>query len=153
MTNLCGSRFVPNYATLTHDLRGPTKKDVSWCWREKHDECLEPLKTVLSQSMTLTNLNPKLITKIYVDASPVGICAVLIQRDSSSNPSQVVHFASRALTPTEQRYSQTQSEALTVAWSCEHLCVCIRGTICDLHRLQAAHFNVLISESSAICPY
>lgn len=30
------------------------------------------------------------------------------------------HMEARALTPVEQRYSQTEREALTIVWSCEH---------------------------------
>ncbi len=52
-------------------------------------------------------------TEIYTDASPVGISAVLSQNG------RIVQFASRALSAVEQRYSQTEREALAITWACE----------------------------------
>ena len=53
----------------------------------------------------------KLPTELIVDASPFGLGAVLTQRTTDSE-FQVVEYASRALSDTESRYSQTQREAL-----------------------------------------
>ena len=41
MTNFCGAEFIPNYATLTHELRQLTKKNTQWSWTERHTECLK----------------------------------------------------------------------------------------------------------------
>ena len=56
-------------------------------------------------------------TKIITDASPVGLGAVLVQEQNSACTS--VCYASRSLTGSEQRYSQTEKEALGVVWACE----------------------------------
>ena len=52
------------------------------------------------------------------DASSYGIGAILLQRqlDGSVKP---VSYASRSLTPTEQKYAQIEMEALGVTWACE----------------------------------
>ncbi len=65
---------------------------------------------------------------LITDASPVGLSGILTQDD------RVVAYASRALTPTESRYSQTEREALGIVWSCEHFNIYLRG---------APHFTVI----------
>ena len=58
--------------------------------------------------------------EVIVDASPVGLGAILAQY-------RVIAFASRALTDTELRYSQTEPEALAIVWACEHFDIYLRG--------------------------
>lgn len=53
---------------------------------------------------------------MIVDASPVGLGAVLIQQ--VDNEKQVVAYASRCLTDVERRYSQAEKEALGLVWAC-----------------------------------
>ena len=57
-------------------------------------------------------------TYVIVDAGPVGLGAIIAQEqvDKSIRP---VAYASRSLSKTEQRYSQTEKEALAVVWACE----------------------------------
>ena len=56
-----------------------------------------------------------------VDASPVGLAALLVQEK------RVVVYGSRALSDVETRYSQTEREALAVVWACEHFDIFING--------------------------
>ncbi|XP_048249112.1 uncharacterized protein K02A2.6-like [Haliotis rufescens] len=128
MMNFCGARHVPNYATLTYELRKLTRKDAQWDWTEKHQTALDNLKSELCKATTLSFFDPQKHTELYVDASPVGLCAVLTQPDSDGKP-KVIQFASRSLTPTEQRYSQTEREALAVTWSCEHFYIYVFGSV------------------------
>uniref|UniRef100_A0ABM0MTM2 Uncharacterized protein K02A2.6-like n=1 Tax=Saccoglossus kowalevskii TaxID=10224 RepID=A0ABM0MTM2_SACKO len=58
-------------------------------------------------------------TEVLVDASPVGLGAILTQRDSTGSVA-VISLASRSLTPVEQRYSQVEREALAVTWGVLH---------------------------------
>jgi hypothetical protein len=55
---------------------------------------------------------------VVVDASPVGLGAILVQHDEQGIL-KVIAFASRALTVVEQRYCQTEREALACVWACE----------------------------------
>ena len=56
---------------------------------------------------------PDAETKIIVDASPIGLGAILSQKQKIGEFRLVV-YASKALNTTEQRYSQTERESLAV---------------------------------------
>lgn len=59
-------------------------------------------------------------TEVIVDASPVGLGAVLGQYNTQK-PSErkIVCFATRLLTAAEKRYSQCEKEACAAVWGCE----------------------------------
>ena len=59
-------------------------------------------------------------TSVVVDASPVGISAVLSQNTPGQNDHKIIPCASRALTDLEKKYSQTEKEAIAIVWSVEH---------------------------------
>ena len=52
---------------------------------------------------------------------------MLTQKDSNNNIT-VIAYASRALTPVEQRYSQIEREALAIIWATEHFHLYFYGT-------------------------
>ena len=67
-------------------------------------------------------------TFITVDASPVGLSAMLSQRSKGRDDvEKVISYASRALTDTEMRYSQTEKEALAIAWRVERFHLYVYG--------------------------
>uniref|UniRef100_A0AAY5KA75 Gypsy retrotransposon integrase-like protein 1 n=1 Tax=Esox lucius TaxID=8010 RepID=A0AAY5KA75_ESOLU len=65
---------------------------------------------------------------LLVDASPVGLGAILSQPDADSSSNKVIAYASRALKAVEQRYSQTESKALAIIWACEHFHLYLYGS-------------------------
>ena len=67
-------------------------------------------------------------TQILADASPVGLSASLAQRNPKTNKSHIVAYASRSLTDTESRYSQTEKEALAIVWGSEHFHIYVYAT-------------------------
>ena len=70
---------------------------------------------------------PEKSTEIPVVASPVGLAAILTQVDQNTEEKHVITYASRSLRATEQRYSQTELEALAIVWACEHLHLYVYG--------------------------
>lgn len=72
-------------------------------------------KKIQSDKTTVVYFDPNIPTEVIVDASPVGLGAVLTQCDI------VIFYSRRALTTVESRYSQTERGALAVVWVCEHL--------------------------------
>uniref|UniRef100_H3A6Z3 Gypsy retrotransposon integrase-like protein 1 n=1 Tax=Latimeria chalumnae TaxID=7897 RepID=H3A6Z3_LATCH len=122
MINFC-CRFIPQYATLTQPLRELTKE-----WSAKHEEALTKLQETLLCPPVLAYFDSDRETEILVDASPVGLTAILAQKDQDTQLQHIIAFASRALTPIEQCYLQTEREALAVVWACEHFHICVCGT-------------------------
>ena len=116
------ARFIPGYATKTEPLRRLTKKDVPWKWTRREAEAFEDLKQALSVTPVMAYFDPARDTKIIVDASPVGIGAILTQNN------RVISYASRSLTPAEQRYSQTDREFLAVVYGVEHFHLYLYGS-------------------------
>ena len=151
MTNYCGSRFIHGYSTLTHSLFELTKKNSQWKWTQQHEVAFQALKNALTEAPVLAYFNPLLSTELHVDASPVGLCAILMQIDKDGTK-RTVQYASRVLTPVEQRYSQMEHKALTVVWACEHLYIYIMGsavTIYTDHKLLIPIFNNQLSKTTA----
>ena len=66
-------------------------------------------------------------TQVLVDASPVGLSTILAQRKPETSRSKIIAYASRALTDTEARYSQTEKEALAIVWGVEHFHIYLYG--------------------------
>ena len=125
MANFC-SRFIPEYATITEPLRKLTHKSSVWEWTEKQEKSLKQIREALTNAPTLAYFNENHETEIFVDASPVGLGAILTQK-SRNGERHTIAYGSRALTAVESRYSQTEREALAVVWACEHFNIYIYG--------------------------
>ena len=115
------SRFVQNFATISEPLRRLTKKDVTWSWDDEQQNSFEQLKAAISNRPVMAYYDPTKPTDVIVDASPVGLGAILGQEG------HVVAYASRTLSDVETRYSQTEREALAVVWGMEHFDMYLRG--------------------------
>lgn len=110
-------KFIPNVATITEPLRNLTKTGVKFEWGDTQRNSFKQLKEMLSDNTSLGYYNMKDRTQIIADASPVGLGAVLIQFDA--NGPRVISYASRSLSETEQKYAQTEKEALALVWAVE----------------------------------
>ena len=53
--------------------------------------------------------------------------------DSRTGVKRVIAYASRSLSDTEQRYTQTEREALAVVWACEHFHLYVYGKPVDIY--------------------
>lgn len=127
MTNYC-ARFIPNYSTVAEPLRRLTKQNVNWEWTGSQEQAFLRLKELLTSKQTIAYFDPTADSRIFVDASPVGLGAILAQQKAPNGGYRVIAYASRSLTPVEQRYSQTEREALSIVWACEHFHLYIFGS-------------------------
>ena len=82
-------------------------------------QAFSALKAELAKATILAYFDKEAPTQVIADASPVGLGAVLVQTQKGM-PIPVCSV-SRSLTDCEQRYSQTESEALGLVWACESL--------------------------------
>lgn len=126
LANYC-SRFIPNFATVVEPLRELTKKHVRWQWTETHEQALNLLKKSLtSEAMGYFRKDWK--TEIIVDASPVGLAAVMAQYNPDDRDDRkVIMYVSRALSDVEKRYAQIEKEALALVWAVERLHLYLYG--------------------------
>ncbi|KAK3092068.1 hypothetical protein FSP39_024885 [Pinctada imbricata] len=115
LVNFC-AKFIPDLATINEPLRNLTKKGVPFKWGKEQQKSFNLLKDHLSKADTLGYFDKNAPTQIITDASPVGLGAVLVQKQGHEY--RVISYASRSLDETERRYSQTEKEALAIVWAC-----------------------------------
>ena len=146
------SRFIPRLATVSEPLRQVTKDSAPWKWGKKQDSALKQIKDLITEHCTTAYYNVDAQTEVVVDASPVGLCAMLVQHDKTTGASSLVALASRSLTDVEQRYSQTEREASAVTWGCLHFHLYLYGskfTIVTDHKPLVPLYNKVHSKPSA----
>ena len=126
LSNYC-SKFIQNYSTLTAPLRELTVKNTKFEWKPVHKKAFEAIKQAIQKDCIMHYYNPKQRTVLTVDASPVGLGAILSNVDAQGNIHNLA-YASRSLSKVEQKYSQTEREALAVVWGCEKFHLYLVGT-------------------------
>ena len=109
----CLGKFIPNLSSKTSELRKLLEADIDWNWTQEHSKEFKELQQLLTKSPTPKYLDPNLPIKVSVDARKSGLGAVLLHWCP-------VAYASRALTKTEQNYSQIEKETLAVVYGTEH---------------------------------
>ena len=145
MTNYV-SRFIRDYADIVAPLRDLTHKGVEFKWEDDHQAALERLKCSLTSDEVTAYFDPSKKSILLVDASPVGLGAVLTQGG------RVISYASKALSSVERRYSQIEREALAIAWGCHHFRMYLLGShfkIVTDHKPLLSIFNSPTSQASA----
>lgn len=110
-------RFLPQYSTTTAPLRELLKKDVPWVWTHACSAAIQQLKAQLTSPPVLAHFDLSSPTILTCDASNIAVGAVLSQLHRGTE--RPIAFASRALSPAEQKYSVGEREALACVWACE----------------------------------
>lgn len=98
---------------------------MAWNWDEAEKDAFHRLCDALSSDCVVAHYKQSADTLLKVDASPVGLRAILLQDDNGTV--QPVAYASRTLTDVESRYSQTEKEALAIMWACERFHIYLYG--------------------------
>ncbi len=97
----------------TESLRGLTRDDVAWQWRDEHQHAFDKLKTMLTKTPLLRYYDVNLPVTLSVYTSKNGLGAVLLQEDKP------IAYTSLALTETEQCYVQIKKEMLAIVFGVE----------------------------------
>ena len=108
-------RFSAVLSELSEPLRRLCKSGVEWAWESEQQNAFEAIKQVITTLPVLTYFDKTKKHTIQCDASKKGLGAVLLQE------SRPVMYMSRALTETEQRYSNTERELLAIVFALERL--------------------------------
>ena len=88
-------------------------ENTPWKWTEDHECLFQTLKTSLTSNTELTIPNTKHPFFITVDASLIGLGAVLFQLNEQ-NQMKVISYNSRILNPQEQKLSTLERELLGI---------------------------------------
>ncbi|KAL7851862.1 hypothetical protein SRHO_G00176470 [Serrasalmus rhombeus] len=104
MATYC-SRFIKDFASISAPLRELTKKGTPWHWGPEQAKALQTLKDSLTNETIMSYFDPDKQTELLVDASPVGLGAILYQLGKD----------------------ETEREALAIVWSCEHFHLYLYG--------------------------
>ena len=118
MVNQLG-KFSNKLADITVPLRPLLSIKNDWVWGQEQDRAFQSVKDEICSPTVLAQYNPSFETKIRADSSKDGYGAVLLQRKSADDDFRPVYFASKALSPTEQRYSIIEKEAGAIVFACQ----------------------------------
>ena len=88
------AQSIKDFATITEPLRRLTCKDTQVKWTEEHQESYETLKAALTASPVMSYFDITKETQALVDASPVGLYAILAQRKPRTSKSNIIAYAS-----------------------------------------------------------
>lgn len=105
--------FVPNASALLAPLYDLLKKGAKWDWSVERNQAFETIKKSLASDTVLAHFDPKAKIILSVDASPIGLAAILSQI-GDDNIEKPISYASRTLTSAEKKYSQIQKEATAI---------------------------------------
>ena len=131
------SKFLSNLSELCQPLRKLTHKDVEWQWTQEQEDAFQSLKMAVTQAAVLKYFNPQAQTEGQGEASQNDLGFVLMQEG------QPVTYASRALTPAEQRYSQNwERTSGSSFWARTQLSLHVWKTSDFVDRPQTSNINL-----------
>ena len=108
-------RYSARLTELSVPLREILKTDHGWMWESSQQNSFEQIKAEITSAPVLAYYDPNAMHIIQTDASSKGVGAVLLQEG------RPITYVSRALTPTEQNYSNIERELLSVVFGLERL--------------------------------
>lgn len=109
--------FIKNCAGKSAPLSRLLQKDVKFVWTEREQNAFDLLKKCLTEAPVLVcpDFNQKF--EIHVDASLIGVGAVLIQRKNRKE--RVVAYASKTLNRQQRNWSTTERELYAIVFGIE----------------------------------
>ena len=87
------SKYIANYAAVSAPLCELTKKSTHFQWTADHQHVFNKLKNALTTAPVMAYFDTNKEIIITVDASPVGISAILAQEGLDGNDCRVVAYA------------------------------------------------------------
>ena len=119
--------FIPRFSELVAPLRQLARTKGKFVWEEIHEKSFQELKSALAKDCLNNSYDETRETYLYCDAgkythdksSPGGFSAILVQIDPKTKRPLVIHYASRAISQTESKWSQVELEARAIRFGCE----------------------------------
>ena len=121
-------RFIRNYSSVAAPLTALTSSKVPFQWSPSTDKAFHTLKTRFTSAPILQMPDPNRQLVVEVDASDVGVGAVLSQRSATDHKLHPCAFFSRRLSPAERNYDIGNRELLAVKMALEEWRHWLEGT-------------------------
>ena len=109
------NRFIPNLTKIRAPLRPLLSKINEWKWGKEQEQAFQTIRKEIKHTTEIEHFRKNQPLRIICDTSKEGLGAVLQQK--SEEGWQATHFASRFLTPFEQKDSINELELLAVVWA------------------------------------
>lgn len=107
-------KFIRNFSSVAAPLHNLTSPKLPFRWNDEAEEAILRLKKAFTSAPILTIPDPSLQFVVEVDASDVGVGAVLSQRSSTDNKLHPCAFLSRKLSSAERNYDIGNRELLAI---------------------------------------
>jgi hypothetical protein len=109
-------KFIRNFSTVAVPLTALLNQTQKFVWKPNCQDAFERLKAVLHNAPILRSPDYTKVFKVFVDASDVGIGAVLMQEGEN----QILHpivYMSKKLDKCQKNYSTIEKECLALVWA------------------------------------
>ncbi|KAK2725573.1 hypothetical protein QYM36_000166 [Artemia franciscana] len=106
------SRYIPSLSSRNKTLRD-LLQEVQFEWKPHHEECFSAIKRSITDNLAFFDHSSRTVD-LKVDASKHGLGAEI------STNGNICGYASRALSKTEQNYSQLEKEMYAIVYGLKH---------------------------------
>ena len=115
------SNYIQDYATITALLHELTKKNVKFKWTYQHQQALETLTQALTSAPVMAYFDITKETLVTIDASPVGISAILGQHVKETDDYRVVAYAQSCINGSKTPLFTDRTGSFSYCLGCEAL--------------------------------
>ena len=106
-------KFCKNFSGIAEPLTNLLKKSTKFKWNDKYQDAFDRLKAILKSAPVLLAPDFDKCFKLAVDASDVGIGAVLFQEDNNGIDHPVCYF-SKKLNKHQKNYSTIEKKCFAL---------------------------------------
>ena len=141
--------FIPNYAGIVApltDLTKGTKTGPLTEWNDAHQQAFDAIRKCLATKPVMRSPERNRRFEVYSDASTIAVGGVLQQRDNEGNL-HPIHYCSKKLTTTQQRYTTQEIEALALLYCLTQFFIYVYGVEFDVYTDHQALLNIKRTES------
>lgn len=110
-------RFFEHFASLMSPMYELLKKNAVWKWERRHELAFQNIKVLMVNAPVLSHPTEKGKFELHVDASGVGLGAVLMQSNLNTQELHPITYLSRRLTSAEFNYHSNELECLALVWA------------------------------------
>ncbi len=119
---------IPKLAEISEPLKLlKTKNSKQFIWTAEHQISFDAIKTAISTN-ALGHFTMSHETELWVDASPIGVAAFLVQVNPlNQNDRKLIACKSKSFSKAERNYSQIEREGYACVWAVESFHLYLMG--------------------------